>query len=645
MKKVLTLFTLLLIMPVMVSASPEEVITTKDNSEIKLTETKWKNNGKELTPGIIIEKNPAIKASKGGSNISFKVTINDGNGKAITDAATLELIKSLMVYEVDTSKTYTKEELKKLTHYNKDLTLTSKSNVLTFKYEKSLKENDSVTLFNYIVIPNDLTQTELELLSDFQIVIEPVIDSVAKESILNNPVTGIMLKLGLIIVLLAIASFALYLIYKREQKKAGLMVILFALVLTSAGIINTKADTSTKLVNEFAMEKTINSPIKFSSSSSSLSLESIAPNTSTTTIASNAIINSNTNSLNSIIVEFSENDTAEYSLYVRNEGEETIYLNDVVWNNVDGKNSNKVCTALEATNQSLVNSACNGIYLTIVYEYKNSTIQITPKSSLNEIRDNDNNLIDAEELALEPGESKEIIVQINYFPSTISDGPFKVEFGDIDFINSDGTEEYKLSIQDLIVKYTPQSSLKFSSSKTSLETKEIVGVIATPSTVNPATINNSGIPTISGIGANFKAKSEASYEVYIRNDGEYDAYLNEIKFNNVSGKDAHKICTPEEGTTQSLLDQTCEDMYMMVCSDVFMGCFESSQETDNIKLEAGQSTMLMIYLTFRNIDTPIEADGIFNVQFGDIEIDYSTGRNAQRNETIKIETNEIMVQG
>ena len=56
--------------------------------------------------------------------------------------------------------------------------------------------------------------------------------------------------------------------------------------------------------------------------------------------------------------------------------------------------------------------------------------------------------------------------------------------------------------------------------------------------------------TIGGIKANLKAPGvTVKYTFYVHNTGEYDAFLNSITHENVTGQNAPKICTAVDTTT------------------------------------------------------------------------------------------------
>jgi len=94
-------------------------------------------------------------------------------------------------------------------------------------------------------------------------------------------------------------------------------------------------------------------------------------------------------------------------------------------------------------------------------------------------------------------------------------------------------------------------SVKFSSSSDSVVEGGIEGITMF-NNASVATINNTGNPTLSNISVEWvnegiNSMSYVTYSFYIYNDGKYDVYLNEIKFNKVDGIDKHVACTIPEG--------------------------------------------------------------------------------------------------
>jgi len=121
------------------------------------------------------------------------------------------------------------------------------------------------------------------------------------------------------------------------------------------------------------------------------------------------------------------------------------------------------------------------------------------------------------------------------------------------------------------------------------------------------------------------------YYIYVNNDGEYDAYLNEIKFNNVDGSDKPIVCTISEGSTatQSLVDEACNgisiymEMYdndMMINQIITVSDDISSNKVSNVLLPTDTSYFIVLTLQY----SEGRADGNFDVAIGDIELVWST---------------------
>ena len=112
-------------------------------------------------------------------------------------------------------------------------------------------------------------------------------------------------------------------------------------------------------------------------------------------------------------------ETVKYEFYVYNSGAYVAYLRDVVFKNVSGKSSNKVCTAIDSSSvtDSLMQSACNDIRVSIDVGSTTSVLGTT-----NNIRGR----------SLNKGVYEKVVVTISYINNeNRADGDFKVEFGDI----------------------------------------------------------------------------------------------------------------------------------------------------------------------------------------------------------------------
>lgn len=109
--------------------------------------------------------------------------------------------------------------------------------------------------------------------------------------------------------------------------------------------------------------------------------------------------------------------TATYKFYAYNAGELKAYLKSIVFANVTGKSSTKVCTASEGTTESLVTAACDSISISVKVGSENATTSGVASIS--------NHLLDK-------ATGEEVIVTLTYAENAeLTDGDFTVEFGDI----------------------------------------------------------------------------------------------------------------------------------------------------------------------------------------------------------------------
>ena len=130
-----------------------------------------------------------------------------------------------------------------------------------------------------------------------------------------------------------------------------------------------------------------------------------------------------------------------------------------------------------------------------------------------------------------------------------------------------------------------------------------------------AVINNSGNPTLSNISVSFNQGGYIEYSVFVRNEGEYTAYLNSINFN------GNKTCTPVGDTDPNLADAACEDMQIRVQIDGDSGYFPGSSDVAGYELQKNNSIKLLITILY---DLPTLPDGPLAVTFPEISLIYST---------------------
>ena len=138
-------------------------------------------------------------------------------------------------------------------------------------------------------------------------------------------------------------------------------------------------------------------------------------------------------------------------------------------------------------------------------------------------------------------------------------------------------------------------------------------------TATPAVIDNNNL-TITNISANMSYAGEFGvYYFILRNDGEYDAYLDLANLKSLyDGKNG--VCTPDVGTSADLVNQTCQSIKMYIG----LGSEEDGIDVNNAsyKLEKGKHIFLAVSVVYNEAD--VYADGDFTVKFDDVKLDFST---------------------
>lgn len=119
-----------------------------------------------------------------------------------------------------------------------------------------------------------------------------------------------------------------------------------------------------------------------------------------------------------LVANFTEpGQTVTYTFYAHNSGEFLAYLRSISFANVEGKNLPKVCTAAADVTDSYVQSACNGITITVDVGADTDLTESTSAFSGH---------------SLSIGAFEEVTVTIDYASgSAKADGDFTVAFGDI----------------------------------------------------------------------------------------------------------------------------------------------------------------------------------------------------------------------
>lgn len=156
--------------------------------------------------------------------------------------------------------------------------------------------------------------------------------------------------------------------------------------------------------------------VDFSSSSSAVATDHITPTLSAVVngfSATNATIdNANDPVISNLKATFTApGQSATYTFYAYNAGEYLAYLNSIIFS------GNKTCTAATGTTQSLVDSACNGISLSV--KVGNEAVTTTSVATISSH-------------TLAKNTAEEIVVVISYDAgSAVADGNFTVALPNI----------------------------------------------------------------------------------------------------------------------------------------------------------------------------------------------------------------------
>lgn len=121
--------------------------------------------------------------------------------------------------------------------------------------------------------------------------------------------------------------------------------------------------------------------------------------------------------------------------------------------------------------------------------------------------------------------------------------------------------------------------------------------------------------TITGLKANFTAPGQtATWKVYTFNDGEYDAFLNNVTLGEIT-------CTAKNGTSQSSAIEASQGISVKVTVG---GTEYSTSNTDisSHKLAMGTGEEVLITLTYA--EGSARADGDFDITIGDITLIYNS---------------------
>ena len=166
--------------------------------------------------------------------------------------------------------------------------------------------------------------------------------------------------------------------------------------------------------------------------------------------------------------------------------------------------------------------------------------------------------------------------------------------------------------------------VNFSTDASSVVTNNVVPTVTGDAVASEAIIDNSDSPTLSNLYISFTEPGQSvSYQFYMINSGEYDAFLNRIVSSNATNdSSAYKVCTAIDGTNQSAVDAVCDDIEITI-SDVSGASYgQGDFYIDNYEVKKGSSILITVTIDY-NVSDDYD-DGDFIVRFGDISFEFNS---------------------
>ena len=139
--------------------------------------------------------------------------------------------------------------------------------------------------------------------------------------------------------------------------------------------------------------------------------------------------------------------------------------------------------------------------------------------------------------------------------------------------------------------------------------------------------NNTYLIKTSGIKVNDNASS-VTFHILLRNEGEYDAYvdINEFKYNSSYSAYYHYItgtCVPEDGTDPELTAAACSNIQLVTLFTPIGNCV-IDENSKTYLIPKGEYGVLSV--TIGAISSDVYADGPFLVVFPDYKLNISTAK-------------------
>ena len=114
----------------------------------------------------------------------------------------------------------------------------------------------------------------------------------------------------------------------------------------------------------------------------------------------------------------------------------------------------------------------------------------------------------------------------------------------------------------------------------------------------------------------------------VKNEGQFDIYLNQGIVKNIDGTNMNKRCTPREGTTDALVQEACKKIIINFLwadssSLSYKGSSSISNTAGTLLIRKQDYIKLGVSITYSDFEATL-ADGPFDIEIGDIEFTFST---------------------
>lgn len=159
-------------------------------------------------------------------------------------------------------------------------------------------------------------------------------------------------------------------------------------------------------------------------------------------------------------------------------------------------------------------------------------------------------------------------------------------------------------------------------------------ILSGGATADPITLINGETPAIPEINAVLTEPDQSViYEIYAHNKGQYTAYWKELIISAVGDTGKTIVCTPAEGSgaTDSLVQQACSyiNMQFYDASDNEFADFQNNKfniSLGSMPQEKNTSFKFYIKISYQDVKNNEvgRADGLFDVEFGRVQMNYST---------------------